>query len=405
MSTTPIRDWRPHTTLEPVAENCTPKSISRIVWQILLLPARASEVAANWFINANRTQETNPCWTFHLVDEPAAIRLMKLPEVPLPLRRAFFSINSEISAARADLVRYATLYLYGGMYLDIDICLAAEPPLDTWVRTTDQALLIYEHSRTPYSSGPLWSPNTTKYKPSKPRAAPASSQNSSLVNDTALNGTRAPRGPTPICKLHGYCGDAGMLKIMEKMSGVTSQPNPPGLEPFIFAQNFLIFAPGHPFLREVMARSSLLLEAWDDAAFQRRSWNHAKLPIKWKVLHLTGPAVWTQSVRTVIQYGACSPHSARPQYAIAGFLDVDRFRTPGSRLAHLWATGQWREIPGVDERCVRSEHIKGKRVQEVLATKHHYSDLDGKVKGRFYIKRRVPVEVETARGWLSRAFG
>ena len=62
----------------------------------------------------------NPSHQYHFVDDAAQASFMRT-NVTGDVSKAYFSIDPENGAARADLWRYCVLYRYGGWYIDLDV--------------------------------------------------------------------------------------------------------------------------------------------------------------------------------------------------------------------------------------------------------------------------------------------
>ncbi|MES2634959.1 MAG: glycosyltransferase [Pseudomonadota bacterium] len=80
----------------------------------------------------------NPGWDYRFYDDEAVGAFIR-QQCPAQIREAFFRINPAYGAARADLFRYALMYLMGGVYLDIKS--SASRPLDQVVLGSDQFVL------------------------------------------------------------------------------------------------------------------------------------------------------------------------------------------------------------------------------------------------------------------------
>jgi len=113
------------------------KRIARIIWQTWHdddLPTKYSETA-------KKVQTANPTFEYRLVtDEEGAIFMDKY--YPGNVTEAYRALlKTGLGAARADLLRYALLYKYGGVYIDLD---ASCTGLETYIQAGDSAILSHE---------------------------------------------------------------------------------------------------------------------------------------------------------------------------------------------------------------------------------------------------------------------
>ncbi|WP_048439943.1 glycosyltransferase family 32 protein [Caenimonas sp. SL110] len=83
-------------------------------------------------------QRSNPGWDYRFYDD-AAVGAFIRKQCPPEIRTAFFRINPDYGPARADLFRYALMYLQGGVYLDVKS--SAMRPLDQVVLPGDRFVL------------------------------------------------------------------------------------------------------------------------------------------------------------------------------------------------------------------------------------------------------------------------
>ncbi len=86
-----------------------------------------------------RLQRQNPGWDYQFYDDER-IGQFFAKEFPPAYLSAYESLT--IGAAKADFFRYAVLYKYGGVYLDIDGY--ARKPLDQFILPDDEAVISYE---------------------------------------------------------------------------------------------------------------------------------------------------------------------------------------------------------------------------------------------------------------------
>lgn len=86
-----------------------------------------------------RLQKQNPDWNYEFYDDERILNFFEEAFSPEYLT-AYNSLT--IGAAKADFFRYAVLYKYGGVYLDIDGY--AKTPLDKFIRPDDEAIISPE---------------------------------------------------------------------------------------------------------------------------------------------------------------------------------------------------------------------------------------------------------------------
>ena len=89
------------------------KKIPKIIWQTW----KTHQVPDKWKTSPESIQRFCPGWTYHLTDDQENLQFVKehFPQF-LDLYQSF---DREIY--RVDMVRYLRLYLYGGVYLDLDL--------------------------------------------------------------------------------------------------------------------------------------------------------------------------------------------------------------------------------------------------------------------------------------------
>ncbi len=91
--------------------------IPKIVWQTW----KDKEVLS--LKNMQRMRQNNPNWTFNLMTDADIIEWFENTtndEIVQIAYKSYKLINPEIGAARADIWRYAIIWHYGGIYLDVD---------------------------------------------------------------------------------------------------------------------------------------------------------------------------------------------------------------------------------------------------------------------------------------------
>ena len=88
----------------------------------------------------------NPSHAYHFVDDAAQAAFMRT-NVTGDVSKAYFSIDPENGAARADLWRYCVLYRYGGWYIDLDV--GCRTPLHELHSAGDELAFAYERSPLP----------------------------------------------------------------------------------------------------------------------------------------------------------------------------------------------------------------------------------------------------------------
>ena len=88
----------------------------------------------------------NPAHEYHFVDDKAQAAFMRT-NFTGEVSEAYFSIDPENGAARADLWRYCVLYRYGGWYIDLDV--GCRTPLQDLHSAGDELAFAYERSPLP----------------------------------------------------------------------------------------------------------------------------------------------------------------------------------------------------------------------------------------------------------------
>ena len=88
----------------------------------------------------------NPSHLYNFVDDKEQAAFMRT-NVTGDVAKAYFSIDPENGAARADLWRYCVLYRYGGWYVDLDV--GCRAPLRDLHSAGDELAFAYERSPLP----------------------------------------------------------------------------------------------------------------------------------------------------------------------------------------------------------------------------------------------------------------
>lgn len=87
----------------------------------------------------NRMKKKNPGWNYEFYDDARILDFFE-KEFPQEYLKAYKSLT--IGAAKADFFRYAVLYKFGGLYLDIDSY--EYTPLDQFIKDSDSAIISPE---------------------------------------------------------------------------------------------------------------------------------------------------------------------------------------------------------------------------------------------------------------------
>lgn len=128
------------------------KKITRNLW---IAVVNASEVA-QWE-HIKEEQRLNPDWTVHLCDNHMKDQFMSDNFAGTSLLWAYNNINQKVGgAAKADIWRYAVLFLKGGVYIDADAALTK--PLEPIIGTDDEMVITYELNH--YDGDWCYSPNS-----------------------------------------------------------------------------------------------------------------------------------------------------------------------------------------------------------------------------------------------------
>lgn len=111
--------------------------VPKIVWQTwknATVPPRFQKIR-------ERSIRRNPEWSFKLVSDEEGDNLIR-QHFKGRVSEGYFRIRREVGAARADILRLCLLFLFGGVYIDLDAEILT--PLSLWVRDNDTALLSRE---------------------------------------------------------------------------------------------------------------------------------------------------------------------------------------------------------------------------------------------------------------------
>lgn len=113
------------------------KAIPRIIWQTW----HDEDMPAAYAKNARNIRKNNPTFDYRLVTDAEATEFLD-EYFPGNVSHAFHALlNTSLGAARADVLRYALLYTYGGVYIDLD---ASCTNLEFYIHESDSALLSHE---------------------------------------------------------------------------------------------------------------------------------------------------------------------------------------------------------------------------------------------------------------------
>jgi hypothetical protein len=99
----------------------------------------------------------NPAWSIHICDNNDKDSFMEKFFVNTSLIWAYSNINPVIAgASKADIWRYAMLYVYGGVYIDSDSQL--KKPLSTVIKPDDEMIVAFENNH--FDGNWCYSPNS-----------------------------------------------------------------------------------------------------------------------------------------------------------------------------------------------------------------------------------------------------
>eukprot|EP00041_Stephanoeca_diplocostata_P013959 m.249969 g.249969 ORF g.249969 m.249969 type:complete len:187 (-) comp19529_c1_seq15:2476-3036(-) len=113
------------------------------VWRTHATPDNLPDILSQ---DHERLVKENPKFKFHLVDDRGMDTFMLRYFGGTAVSASYFAISTEFGAMRADMWRYAVLYIHGGVYLDMDSTLNVH--LDKFIDIeNDTALLSTENSQ------------------------------------------------------------------------------------------------------------------------------------------------------------------------------------------------------------------------------------------------------------------
>mmetsp|Transcript_9464 Transcript_9464/g.14602 ORF Transcript_9464/g.14602 Transcript_9464/m.14602 type:complete len:355 (+) Transcript_9464:91-1155(+) len=213
---------------------------SRIVWQTFWtkeLPESVQKVRG-------KMNRRNKGYDFRLYDDDDVQNFMKEHFSGTRVYQAFQSINPKLGAMKADFWRYCVLYVYGGVYLDMDSIILL--PLRRWVNN-QFSVLSFE--------GNVWEGTTRK-----------------------------------------QCLQV-WKHIDRKIDSNFTLFGPDNNTTNLFVQWALVFPfPGNPILKEVILFVTDLLLEWKDTP---QSLNETTM--KSRVVCLTGPSAFTVAVQGALK--------------------------------------------------------------------------------------------------------
>ena len=85
--------------------------------QNIIQTFRNNDINPFIYYNINNLLEKNPCYNYIFINDNTGLELIK-NNFNEDVLAAYMKLN--IGAAKADFIRYIALYLYGGLYLDLD---------------------------------------------------------------------------------------------------------------------------------------------------------------------------------------------------------------------------------------------------------------------------------------------
>ena len=223
------------------------QQIPRIVWQTWKVSNLSTHAAAN----RARFELMNPAYEHRLVNDSAAAAFIAT-QFRGRIADAYFSINPNFGAARADLWRYCVLYKYGGWYMDLDM--TCDIPLKHLYAPSDWLVHSYEHARLPQ---------------------------------------RPP--PSLRCVADQWFDQIAPLFDIEAIRRS-------GFEPFPVAQNMIAVVPRHPIIATVIKKVVHALENLDESQCRLPLWGVAQTSRErernhnwcWmRTIWLTGPLALT----------------------------------------------------------------------------------------------------------------
>ena len=116
--------------------------------KIIFQTWKTYDVPDNWKYGQKTVKEKNKDWKYVLLSDEDNLRIVKqhFPDF-LP-----YFVNFKYNIQRADAIRYMILYLYGGVYLDLDyqalkpfgsIFLEQDAPITASAPSTKRCLKLY----------------------------------------------------------------------------------------------------------------------------------------------------------------------------------------------------------------------------------------------------------------------
>lgn len=121
--------------ISPDAARQSPPYIPRVLWQTARdrnnLPPEIQACATT-------LRNTNPTWDYRIFDDRTQLEFLE-SVCSDRFMRAYHRIAPEYGAARADLFRYAVIFLHGGAYFDIKS--GTSKPLDMLLHSDDEFIL------------------------------------------------------------------------------------------------------------------------------------------------------------------------------------------------------------------------------------------------------------------------
>ena len=219
------------------------RRIPKLVWQTY----KNCNLSAPAVANNEAMRLRNPGYAFHFYDDATAEAFIRSHFVPY-VANAFVSLTSGI--ARADLWRYCVLFVYGGVYVDVDVKL--KHPLDSILRPDDAAFLSLESA---------WWPG----------------KDIAEILE-ALLGVRAK----------GVESIPGQSQTDRRRHGLPNNK---------FAQFMLAFEPRHALLYAMVLETARAVHRWKDTATSQ------KLKLRTKLLWLTGPSAFTLVIHRMTAAG------------------------------------------------------------------------------------------------------
>lgn len=250
--------------------------IPRVVWQTWKSAMLPPPIA----MDRVRMQAENSDYVFELASDSDCAAFVR-EEMPSEVAEAYFLISPAFGALRADLWRYCVLYVYGGVYLDIDATLLK--PVASWLGSDDSGVLFIDD----------W-------------------QDMTASDEVVLKAIEFP---------------------LERI--------PPGLCASRLAQYAMAFEPGHPFLKEVIGRveRAIRFHIWDvdstDPTIDEGLPGY--MVTGYRAHNLTGPGIWTNSIRHVLNESAAS-------FRVLNDLDACGYRGIVEPKGHSTGELNWSDV-------------------------------------------------------------